>query len=1149
MENCQLSFSFGRKLLPARWKAAWEVLLQRHPILRSSLSSRRRSLLEFDHIDSTWNEPDWSTLSREEIGAKWAELQTACRKHVFEPGTSPSWLLHLIALPGGAHHFLWTIHPVLLDEASAAQILLEWVRLYEQLPDGVSAGSWPATPSPSAAVGAIDFAEPPTVSALQQLENPRLESVDPFALLHAPEISSEYETETLQLSSEVAELLERLRLKCSATHDEFLGAVWGYWLASQSATGEALIAARFDLRGHLPPEFEGVQARFETRLPFLASPGNFSTPPASVLPELCKQLRALAKDVFADWQSRANILAARIGNVAVPVTDVAWRTAELNDVLHTAMPMWLDADAKWFEAFRAPLALRAAGQVRVKMRLHVARGFLPPQTPRALLAGFVAFLENLERAPEPARVKTKPASEPAQFRLVSNEPHGIPLEDALRSAGDVPAMLFGTDSYSYSDLYRLGNQLIRFMRRQKIAPETRVLFVMRPTPWMIIGATALLRDGVDFVAMDPTRPPSNLAAFCSEHCIGLVLCDSSSAELFTTTEIKTLPVDTLWEKIGAMPDNDPGARKLPKTSASAFFPCGETLREIPFALLREFLPHNIALHALSPGSRLLLHGTCGQLSTFEEILAATRTGATMVIPQGDIFTTRSAFQEMLEMNAVTHLALDPYRWSNWVHFLAELRTKPPGSLRHLLLETGRMTRKCVEAWESAAGEQIKTTLFYPLGGSRSLAMAASWDTAMSYPIERGIPLGALPEPLSGAAVSNIGRPVPNGLTGRLRVEPAIPFPDAVARTISEILPLDAAPTCVLFPDGIWRATRLPGLQENLAYPLLGRIESAFLAHEEVFDVVLQEKPPGSGKLRAWIVPMDSQGGFPSGLAAKVREMLGGAWEFAEAAVLFKFPHVGEAGLSENDLPPLQPVSCLDIRKPTQTSFAESPAQQSRASSPTDLEQRRMGFVFQEISSNSSHGKVLLVVCEESAEESFARELLSASKGVYRVAILRPSVPGSVPDIQDASAALDALPAGTETRFIGRGDAAWFAARLATVSEKRGCLSGPPILLNPSTVSGKALIGAAGLLEKTLSFLSRKKAAANARRDPSTSRAFRCVCPTLVIVDGEPDPTLLSYFPSAQFFDGDLSSESVAVKAVLDVLQGESAATEVIEEEA
>lgn len=1136
-ENCLLSFSFGRRIQPARWKTAWEVLLQRHPILRSALSGGRRSLLEFDNLDTTWNEPDWSALPREELAAKWAEIQTACRSHVFDPGTSPSWLLHLIALPGGIHHFLWTLHPVLLDEASASQLLLEWVRLYEQLPEGASAGSWPATPSPSAAVGAIEFPDAPSARAIEQLESPLLESVDPFALLHAPEISNTHETETVQLTSELAEVLERLRAECDATHDQFLAVLWGYWLASQNATGEALVAARFDLRGHLPSEYQEVRARFETRLPCLIKPPGFGGKPAAALRPLCETLRALEPDVFADWQSRANVLAARIGNVAVPVCDIAWRTAELNDVLHTAMPMWLDADATWSEAFRVPLALRAAGEVRVKLRLHVAKGFLPPAIPRALLAAFVTFLENLEV--EPAEVVDSTDSPaPEEFRLEAHEPPGIPLEEALRSGAGAPAVIYGGDTNSYSDLFRFSNQLIRFLRRQKPSPETRILFTMRPTPWMVIGALALLRDGVDFLALDPGSLPEDLAAFCAEHRIGMALCDSSTSEALAAAGIKALPVDTLWEKIGVMPDNDPGERKLAQSGGGFLLPGGNGFQTIPFALLRGFLSRNLSLHALEEGDRLLLHGSCDQLSTIEEILAAVRSNATMVIPRADIFATRSAFQETLETHAVTHLALDPFRWANWVHFLGELRMAPPAPLRRLLLEGGRLTKKCAETWASCSGGRVETTLFFAPGGCRSIALSAPWQDALSAPIEKGLPLGALPNSIEAAAVSNNGRIVPGGLPGKLRIRAAVPVSKEVGEAITNLLPLDAAPTCVHGPDGIWRATRFPGLQEHLARPLLGRIESAFLAHEGVFDVVVRENPPGSGKLGAWVVPMDSQGGFPSGLAASVKRELGGAWDFAEAAVLFKFPAVRPGRLAESDLPPLQAVNRLDAPAPAPKAATQSstPSASAPKAGPP-----RPSFVFQEIAAENVSGDGWIVVCEESSDASLAAAMMQAVGGGMRVGLLHPPAGAPAPDAQDVTAALDSLPAASEIRFVGHGHGAWFAARLAAALEKRGSLPLRPVLLDPSITSVSAQSGMGSLFGRTLSFLSGKKAPGNARRDATSSRAFRCVSGALVVVDGEPDPVLVSYFPSAEFFNGDLSSPASRAKAAMDVLREDAAA--------
>ena len=66
--NALLSVSFGRPLDKDRWKAAWEFLLQRHPVLRSSFSQSGQSLFEHDQIAPSWVDVNWSEISAAELG-------------------------------------------------------------------------------------------------------------------------------------------------------------------------------------------------------------------------------------------------------------------------------------------------------------------------------------------------------------------------------------------------------------------------------------------------------------------------------------------------------------------------------------------------------------------------------------------------------------------------------------------------------------------------------------------------------------------------------------------------------------------------------------------------------------------------------------------------------------------------------------------------------------------------------------------------------------------------------------------------------------------------------------------------------------------------------------------------------------------------
>ena len=133
--NTQVSISFGERMDAVALRSAWDMVCDVHPVLKSQFAHTSIGGVTFQESSSTattWRELDWQGLNPEEIPDKWAGLQKSDGSETFDPQSLVR--ITAILLPGGGSHYLLTVPAFLLDEASIAKVLLDWLVALERPP-------------------------------------------------------------------------------------------------------------------------------------------------------------------------------------------------------------------------------------------------------------------------------------------------------------------------------------------------------------------------------------------------------------------------------------------------------------------------------------------------------------------------------------------------------------------------------------------------------------------------------------------------------------------------------------------------------------------------------------------------------------------------------------------------------------------------------------------------------------------------------------------------------------------------------------------------------------------------------------------------------------------------------------------------------
>jgi len=1121
-QNTLLSVSFGRPIDRARWQSAWERLLARHPVLRSNFSATAGSLLEHGYLDSDWSEPDWSGWSVEKIPAAWETLQREERERLFPAGSFPLWRLHLLKLPGDTSHFLWTLHPALLDKNSAGRILLEWFSLY----DGSEEKTDELTSNPAVAAGAIEISED-MESVSRALEDLSDTVLNPFFSLNwgRSESSEDFRELSLQLEAapEFAEELTTLAQNMDCQLDELLEVAWGLFLARLNGKGESLLLTGVNLHSKLAAEHAGAVGYFQSYLPLRLCYDRTRNVHSQIQRAVAER-RNLEKAVFADWFGKASALAVRHGLPTLPLNSVVWQASGISHLLHTSMPAWLGADVRWTQDPVTPVCLRIRRERRLTFDLAFSCQHLDEASAQLLLDAFLDWLPDMAVGKEKDSPAPVPGADRADggFQLTSEPDLLSKLAEALRSTGDKPALQYGTQILTGFAVLSMSNRLARHLRKIKMQEASRFLVCLSRTSWLPIALLALLRDRSNFLFLAPGREIADCATFCKEEKIGYVLLDSGTESLFAEVEIKKLIVDSQWEKVASQSDADLSPRKPAVPPNWRFFPANIAEEAVLLGEAALSLDLDSALEVLGTGveDRFLSTAPNASFRFLEETLVCFFSGAVMVIPERDIYATRSAFQEELESGGITCLCLPATRWTDWVHFLIELKRSLPGSLRRLILLGGRTGSKVVREWTRLAGESCQTVTTWSPSGLLGLGFVAVGEESFVPEGQAGFilgyPVGACRAEVLGQNQSPL--PSPNFVGSLILYPPDLALSDGVlpAKWETGLSAFQAR-------DGRWISIEPPGVKEwevqPLTQPTLNRVDAVLQSHPQIFDAISCAVRESSGEVQAWLVPVDSNGGVPVDLASFHSARLPGGPSLNAVARISKWPVQEDGSLDVQQLPATEPLSRLEkkFNDPTNTGEPQVPEHIQATLIPEGQPASEVNTWL--IFAGSSDQFALMTALEACHPEQFAVRRVELHGADWK-------------SPESLRAAAGALPSDRPCILLGEGPAAWDAVRLAAAAARFHAWAGELLLVAPPISMQRS--GWKQRLQNWFSSIS-TKGEGNSRRDFSSPRLPRCAQKARILLDGVGAESFMPLFADPDFYDADLSSAATRAAAIVDVL--------------
>ena len=731
--HTQVSISFGERMDSGALRSAWDLVCAAHPVLRSEFSYSAAgdvSVQDSPAATTTWREMDWMALQPEEIPGRWAGLQKSDAAEPFDAGSSVR--ITEILLPGGAAHFLLTVPSFLLDESSIARVILDWLAALER-PPATSAES----PAPLATAAAwteiLKAAEAPLVV------HPRPPAPRPI-------------TATLAVSRDESRAFLGSCQSKSLDPRAVLQSLWALLLRRLGATGNVTIG-HFDVR-----RSSGDAGYFENWLPVVHCWDS-----KDCLREAQQGFEATTNSA---WISSASALAAAPTPLAIASleTGFAWRGPEVRDLIQSALPRWINFDARIQR--RRPdillLEVRAAQQLTLQIQGPLGSEALGRDL-LGRLAELMQSLDSLEKKP----VGQIPLLLPQEIRTLkewSRGPEGLErspnaLAAFRKAVADYPrnvAVRDGGYELTYAELDTLSDRLAAHFAQASLAGGWHVALFLSPSSWIAIALIGTWKAGNSCLALDPAAPPEWIESMLSSHDAGVVICDAASAPLLDASARRRIVLDQEWDSLQTAEIPNP---EITPESPAAILPghadgAPPPIRALTHELLVAAAIEGARLLDFGPSDSFLAHSAAGGGAFFDEWLLPLLAGGTVRVADDEVLDPVSC--------NVTHLRLTAPEWTNQAARWSRVGDQATAFPRAVAVECGSASKQALDIWNHRTGASVRTLTFFSPAGLCGLGIAGD-----AMPERSLLMVGKPTTDVETSICDADGQDVPPGFSGAL----------------------------------------------------------------------------------------------------------------------------------------------------------------------------------------------------------------------------------------------------------------------------------------------------------------------------------------------------------------------------------------------
>ncbi len=905
----QMIYTLHEKLNVHEFMLAWQRVIDRHPILRTSFrwEGLEEPVQEVNRSASPqWNEQDLRSLSTDEQQARLTAYLDGDRKRGFDLTDKTLNRFALFRVGQCDYQFIWTFHHAIIDGRSFIIVLKEVFAYYEAF----SNRRILKLDQPRAYRDYIEWQRGRDTSKAENFWRDELKdfrSPTPLVVTrndqNAVADGSVYTEREIKLSASLTSDLKSLAKSHQVTLNNMVQGAWALLLGRYSGETDVVFGATRACRRSAIAGAESIVGPMINTLPM-----RLHVAEDMQLIAWLKQIRAkhialreYEHDPLMKIQEWSEVSNGR----SLFDSLLVFENYELDTFLRAQGENWERREFKLLEQTNYPLALSAWAGSELLLRLAYDQRNFDDDAIKRMLGHVKSLLEGMAQNPYQCLASLPMLTEAEQRQMLfdwigarreySQDSciHQL-FEAQVKRTPKATAVMFEREKLSYMELNAKANQLAHHLRAVGVGRESLVGICMERSLEMIVGIMAILKAGGAYVPLDPAYPKKRLAGILDDARPAVLLTEQRGLDSLPDHSARVICIDSDWELIAERSEDNPDAQTTPENLAYVIYTSGST--GTPKGVMIEhrsvvnFSESAAAEYDIKPTDRVLQFASINFDASAEEIYPCLTRGATLVLRNDSALASISSFLEKCQEWAVTILDLPTAYWHGLVERLDDGGVVLPESLRLVIIGGERAMPERLSVWAKRVASSVRLVNTY--GPTEATIVATSHDLTHFKGERREVPIGRAINNARTYILDHRLRPVPIGIPGQLHIAGAgiargyLNRPDITSQKFIAN-PFDRDGHGRLYRSGdlarylsdgnIEFCGRVDNQVKIHGYRIeLGDIESAAAGCPAIKGIVVlaREDTPGDKRLVAYIVPAsDYASTNQADLAQEVRDFL------------------------------------------------------------------------------------------------------------------------------------------------------------------------------------------------------------------------------------------------------------------------------------
>lgn len=561
----QMIWTLHEDLNVSAFKQAWEQVVKRHPILRTSFHwEGLEEPLQKVHqqVNLPLIQEDWRGLSAQEQESRLETYLQNDLRHDFKFTKSPLMRLALFQISETDYQFIWTYHHALLDGLSRLLIVKEIFAYYEALCQGVDLQL--KQPRPYRAH--IEWLQQQNLSKAKAFWQQTLRGFSaPTSLIQDQKTDSmlarekfDIPEQEITLSKAETSALKSLAQQHGLTLNTVLQGAWVLLLSRYSGSEDVVFGATRACRHSTVKETKDMVGLFINMLPI-----RVQVSPEMLLIPWLKKLRA-QWITMREYEHTPLLKIQEWSDLPLgtPLFESIhdFRYSSVESALCEQGGNWKRREFRILHQSNVPLVFQGFGETELLLKIQYNRSRFDFITIERMFRHYKTLLEGMVANPKRRLLDLPLLTETERYQLLmewNDTQATYPQDECIHQlfetqadrTPDAIAVVFEDKQTTYRELNSQSNQLAHYLTKHNVGPETLVGICMERSVEMVIGLLGILKAGGAYVPLDPMYPKERLAFILQDTAVPVLLTQQRLLEALPECGAKVICLDANWEII------------------------------------------------------------------------------------------------------------------------------------------------------------------------------------------------------------------------------------------------------------------------------------------------------------------------------------------------------------------------------------------------------------------------------------------------------------------------------------------------------------------------------------------------------------------------------------------------------------------------